>query len=125
MQVLIEDGFTLIQPVVAEEQQKFCKIARPEYGTIFNLDSGEFEPITQCFEKDAVKFNNMFSGWLLRVRSEALSSLVVGDYVKLNDEASVGKVYKITEINGDHYKVKSEDGTRFCRSWRLHAYKKP
>lgn len=46
-------------------------------------------------------------------------SYKVGDKVELNDPASNGVVYEIIIKRGDYYKLKSENGVRFCREWRI------
>lgn len=46
-------------------------------------------------------------------------SFKVGDYILTNDEASKGRVYEIIKKHGEHYKLKSNLGVRFCREWRI------
>lgn len=43
----------------------------------------------------------------------------VGDFVLTNDPASEGKVYEVIMAHGEHYKIKSKDGYRYCREWRI------
>ena len=43
----------------------------------------------------------------------------VGDHIITNDEASNGKVYEIVMKHGEHYKIQSKDGYRYCREWRI------
>lgn len=43
----------------------------------------------------------------------------VGDSVLTNDPASNGRVYKIIFKRGEHYKLQSDTGVRYCREWRI------
>ena len=42
-----------------------------------------------------------------------------GDLVLTNDPASKGRVYKIIFKRGEHYKLQSDTGVRYCREWRI------
>lgn len=43
----------------------------------------------------------------------------LGDMVVTNDPASECKVYEVIAKHGEHYKIKSKDGCRYCREWRI------
>lgn len=43
----------------------------------------------------------------------------LGDMIITNYPASEGKVYEIIMKRGEHYKIKSKDGYRYCREWRI------
>lgn len=42
-----------------------------------------------------------------------------GDWIYTNDPASEKTVYQIIMKHGDHYKIQSRDGYRYCREWRI------
>lgn len=42
-----------------------------------------------------------------------------GDLVLTNDPASNERVYKIIFKRGEHYKLQSDTGVRYCREWRI------
>lgn len=48
-----------------------------------------------------------------------MSKYKVGDFIVCNDPASNGKAYEVVIQHGEHYKIKSKDGIRFCREWRI------
>ncbi len=47
----------------------------------------------------------------------------VGDYILTNDDASDGKVYEIEKNHfNEHFKIRSKDGFRYCRIWRIERH---
>jgi len=114
--------FKSLQPDLSVEHELFCKAARPSYGVVFNLDTGVFETLGDSYRGYAEVLNNMFAGWILSQRIRNLQNIVVGTYFRLNDQASKGKTYVVYQINDDHFKLRSLDGVRYCRSWRIDAY---
>lgn len=63
-----EGGVTDIQKL----HEDFCKVFKPEFGTIFNIDSVQFEPLEDKYYQDAQRLNWTFAGWLLGTKAQAV-----------------------------------------------------
>lgn len=48
-----------------------------------------------------------------------MSEYKVGDFILTNDPASEGRVYEIMVASGEHYKIQSKIGYRYCKEWRI------
>lgn len=46
---------------IQKHHEDFCKVFKPEFGTIFNIDSVQFEPLEDKYYQDAQRLNWAFN----------------------------------------------------------------
>lgn len=57
---------------IQKQHEDFCKVFKPEFGTIFNIDSVQFEPLEDKYYQDAQRLNWAFAGWLQAAKAQAV-----------------------------------------------------
>lgn len=57
---------------IQKQHEDFCKVFKPEFGTIFNIDSVQFEPLEHKYYQDAQRLNWAFAGWLQAAKAQAV-----------------------------------------------------
>lgn len=57
---------------IQKQHEDFCKAFKPEFGTIFNIDSVQFEPLEDKYYQDAQRLNWAFAGWLQAAKAQAV-----------------------------------------------------
>lgn len=50
--------------MINDQHEEFCKVFKPAYGTIFNMDTVQFEPLGDKYYTDAQRLNWAFAGWI-------------------------------------------------------------
>lgn len=55
---------------IEKHHEDFCKVFKPKYGTIFNINTVQFEPLADRFYEDAKMLNWAFGGWLQSANRE-------------------------------------------------------
>lgn len=113
---------------IGKEHEDFCKVFKPKYGTIFNIDTVQFESLDDCFYDDAKMLNWAFGGWLAAKQQAVPDGFVVVESEmswQRADELSMSEWGKVKGLflsqNRDLTAIQVEEfGLRWARN-KAHA----
>lgn len=94
---------------IQKQHEYFCKVFKPEFGTIFNIDSIQFEPLEDKYYQDAQRLNWAFAGWLQAAKAKAVPEGFVLIPKKLPDELND----QLWDFMTDNFVCVNDDGDSF------------